>query len=405
MLVTLGEIGVGEGERRRVLYGRRALSAKWLRQVDHARVLRGELVPSYVDGMGEVKPIGSSVARCGQAYGGVGLHSGETGGHLSGCRSCASVWACPVCGPRIRRARTEVLARAIASWQAEHGPGSVGFFTLTTSHDAGDGLEPVLDAIMRGWSKLISSSWWAGGERAGRGGGPYTQLGFARRAGLRGWMRSVESTYSGLNGWHPHAHGVFFFERSVTEAQRVRIQEEIVERWMVVQKSLGRRVNAEFMSKYGVDLRIADDRGLVLASYIAGVEKGLARWSLAQEVLRGDLKRKGSSVHPFHLLDGAGGERSQQLWVEWVDATRGRQCTTWSGSARALFGEVLQDLSDSEVLDLDTVSGELVEIVPARVWNSCLARSPLYCADVVSALAARTYTGPFAPPGYVPSTT
>jgi hypothetical protein len=398
--------------RKALRWARRAASRRVL--VDRARrELHGgsrvEVARSVDRETGEIRRWAKleRVARCGSSFGAmVGLHGpmsvqGEVTrtGHTTGTVRCASVSSCDECGSVIRQKRAERLALAIAEWQSVHGEGSCLFFTETTPHGRDDELGVIVDRILRGHSSLISGSWWAGRVSTSGQTGRFSTLGFRRFWGVEATVRSLEATYGVANGWHPHAHGVMFLRAPLTSAQLDRMRAEYAHRWRAIQLRLGAVDSVtddgeSAMLRHGVDLRAADGDGKVLARYVAGVEKGDIRWSLANEVLRGDLKSAGDSLHPFHLLDGAMGVQGGALWLEWCDAMRGRRVTTWSAGASEVLGvDVLATATDAEVLELDVVAGPLLEEVEPYLWNLALRRQVALSA--IEEAGDGSYCGPF----------
>jgi hypothetical protein len=98
------------------------------------------------------------------------------------------------------------------------------------------------------------------------------------------------------------------------------------------------------------------------------------RWTLVEEISRGDLKtgRSGSRT-PFQILADyyqAGDIRDRNLWREFGRVTRGLAAVRWSrGLRQAMLGaEAGPDRTDEELAAAD-VSGELVAVVPLVAWS------------------------------------
>lgn len=356
-------------------------------------------------------------ATCGWSAGGdVTVNRTASGaGRFGNVQQCASVHACPVCSATIRAGRAKEVQHA-ASWWEEQGKTFL-LVTFTIRHRASDTLDRSLTALTDGYTRLINGAPW---KR------------FAERYGVKHFVKSQETTWSALNGWHTHFHVLFFLDLeaaveaalarfhaasasldallatsptkphkraraagqaaadALDEARwaalhgigvdfKRRVHAWLAERWIAcVVRSGGRAPSLE----RGVDVRAVRD-GDVVALYISKVQDGddaeVTGWGVGNELTRGDLKEKSNgkrnSITPFQLLDVEGLddaqlERAAALWVEYVTGTLGRRATTWSRGLKDACG--LLDRSDDELLiDLeaeDMEGHEVVALIAPRFW-------------------------------------
>lgn len=297
--------------------------------------------------------------------------------HWRGVQTCGSVWACPVCAPKVRAGRSEEIRAALATHLAEGG-GAL-FVTLTLPHDAGDRLRALLDALLDSWTHTQRGAGWAGDERRG-------VVGARERYGVLGMVRCVEATY-GANGWHPHLHGVVFTARPLRAGEVAGLRGYLLGRWQARIRRHGFRAPTDYA---GIDLDpIASPDALPEYLTDPGAVDTLAR--LGMEVARGDLKRAlvgSGSVSSWQLLADAAGARESEdwgidpatgekqvstlgLWHEWEAATKGRRCVTWSNNdfvrdLRSRAGVV--DMTDEELAALE-VGGEVVARLTMPEWR------------------------------------
>lgn len=266
---------------------------------------------------------------------------GQAGAHYSGVERCASIWACPVCSAVIRAERAVEIQRAVEAHQATGG--GVAMVTLTLRHRSGDDLGLLLDALLRGWQRLIAGAPW---ERQ------------KARLGIAGFVRAVEVTWGG-NGWHPHMHALVFTEGQMSEGAAAAFQGWVLDRWQGIVTRLGAQMpNAA----HGVRVDRADGHGKVVAAYLAKVQEA-SRAKVGTELARFDLKTgRGGNLMPFELLDpvirqdGDDDHAARVLWLTYQAATHGRRAITWSRGLRDRLG-----------LDAERTDDEIIEDTEARV--------------------------------------
>jgi hypothetical protein len=190
---------------------------------------------------------------------------------------------------------------------------------------------------MVAWRKVQSGAPW---------------LRFRTQIGFVGAIRTTEITY-GDNGWHPHHHVLLLTERPLSTAEVTAAESTLAAMWIRRVVALGGRTPTR---RRGVRVEAVDDRGQVLAQYMAKVQEHQGqprRTDIGKELARGDLKvGKAGSLMPFELLDDE--TRSpvpRRLWVEYYSATYRRRAFSWTRGLHDLLLPGEPEKSDEEVLD------------------------------------------------------
>lgn len=278
----------------------------------------------------------------------------------TGIKTCGSVWACPVCAPVEADRRGEALSRVVArrwkqGWRVAH-------VVLTVRHTGGEPLEAVFGALTTAWRHLVS-------HRKVKG-------------LLKGWdwHRSVEVTY-GRHGWHPHIHLLLLAPPGVDP---YLLEEPLWEAWRDAVQAVGWAPSAR--GGYSYTVPSSEEDAVEVSRYN---EK---TWSLPQEVSLGPVKGGKGGLSPFELLaiaDGAledegegldtpGVLRPQAstrgfsvspdealvLWVEYVEATKGRKRTGMSRGLRAEWLQALAKVEDEGATEV--AQWRLAQVVQVR---------------------------------------
>lgn len=353
--------------------------------------------------------------------------------HYAGVQLCGSIWACPLCGGKIRQRRAEEINTALVRFRDERihwgvgreapacpidakdqaTTGTVYLLSLTLPHDFGEALGDLLPIISAAFSALVSGRrWWDDCER------------FA----IVGYIRAHDST-SGANGWHPHFHVILLVSQALDASQLQQLRRRLYSRWVRAiigrRPRLGRRGEAYEQSRripsfrHGVHIEeartieevaryaseVAGDVPEIRKTVVVGEKK------LGLELTRQDLKRgTETSRTPWEILraialapttcdddgvvtTGPDVARDIRLWREWERETHGKQAIRWSKGLKRVFG--VDDLSDEEIA-AEEVGGDVVHQFDAVEWwavcgNDGAAARLLVLAETQGAEAVRAH--------------
>lgn len=294
------------------------------------------------------------LATCGYMALGPSVEVKTTGevAHFAGLAVCGLVWVCPVCGPKIRQGRAEEIGAALRS-AIDQGMG-VEFLTLTFRHHAGQALAQLLDADRRAWDSTRKSR-------------PLREL--LDRLGFVGLVQAHEVTH-GVNGWHPHRHISLVFARSLTDNERVELEDLI---WRVWDGRLRRQGLSSLRGPGTVLKRCTAAEGL--GWYLTKVD---GKNPLGLEMARGDLKtgRLGGRTPQELLTDALDGDpQSVGLWKEYEQATAGRKLMTWTPGLRKQLLAQAVDVDDQELAEAE-VGGEVLAVLELSAWRIVRTASP-----------------------------
>lgn len=269
--------------------------------------------------------------------------------YYSGLDSCGSVWACPVCSPKIHGRRRGDLA-LLLKCALEHGSGAFGAYTLR--HDRSQSLEYLQGCLSKCWS-AVNRDWAVRQAR--------------EKLGWIGVVLSREHTFTWRNGWHPHLHPLHLFDRKVTVEQVADLQAIEFAVWKRFAEKLGLGTPLERAQELHLVV-ISEKKPLMdVVEYIAkGNLNPRSAESVAWEMAPGNKKtytQSSQSLTPFDILEKVSlsvtsKERSKWLgvWHEYERATKGRSALTYSKGLRERFG--LRGVIKDEV--------EIQELEPAR---------------------------------------
>jgi len=268
--------------------------------------------------------------------------------HFANLQLCGSVWSCPVCAPRIRERRAAEIEQGLGTHLGNGG--GAGFLTATVPHDQGDQLAPMLATVRDGFKTMMGSRSWR-----------RDRLEF----GIVGAIRSPEITH-GVNGWHPHLHGLVLTEKPLVPSDWDTIADRFFIGWSSSVVRGGYRAPTR---EHGVTLS-AVRSATEVAQYTAKFQDGTELRSVGRELTRHDTKQaRRHGRAPIAILRDFSetGEKSDlSLWREYEQATKGVSSVRWSRGLKAALGVV--DVSDDEIVQ-EVIVGEILDVLSRPEWR------------------------------------
>lgn len=245
--------------------------------------------------------------------------------YFSGLISCGSVWHCPVCAEKVSNARRDQVAEAMRVHQSVDGTGYMA--TLTIRHHAIESCGQLRDRVRKAWAKVQTGKAWMQAKE---------------RAGFIGFIRSLEVT-RGDNGWHPHLHILFLFDRDDPESAKA-FGDWLIAQWIkkvaVVQGREGGATEAGF--------------DFVKARTVAEAGDYVAKWGVAWELTAADRKEGRGGRTPWEILadyERDGDIRDADLFQEYARAFKGARQLQWSHKLKDVLLGISEDedASDAEL--------------------------------------------------------
>lgn len=263
--------------------------------------------------------------------------------HLANVVTCGSVWICPVCSTKIISKRAQVLEEMINHHL--HKDGCLYFVTLTTPHS----ITLALTDSLACWKRALTSF------HAHR-----TFKDFSIVNNVCGHVRSLEITFSKINGWHVHCHYLFFtkFKNDFINAFSC-----LTPLWIKLAKASG----FDEPNHKSIHVRNADNGG---AEY-------LAKWGAHDELLKSNFKksRSSSSYTPFQLINSA----FQSRFIEYAYATtaakdgikRGMSFIAFSRSLKKYLSSIgfsyVEKTDEELVNEIENKSAFVTSIPPEKL--------------------------------------
>lgn len=277
--------------------------------------------------------------------------------HFANLMTCKSVWACPVCAHRVTEERRADLQTAVALHAMKGG--KMLLMSLTFPHERNDDLKGMLKGLSKALNKVTAMS-------------RFRRL--LKSVGWIGSVRALEVTH-GENGWHPHAH-LLLFVGPHEDAVDVVAQAHDLWAKAVHDAGLGH------INEHGFDVRGGD----YAAEYVTkfGKEPTQAGWTAAHELTKSPVKkgRQKASRTPFQILEDSmnGDDQAGALFVEYVNAFKGKRQLFWSRGLRKKLGMGAEKsdeeiLAEAEALEARKAETELTGTLNGDDWGLVLANN------------------------------
>lgn len=367
-----------DSETGEILYARRAhdCSLVVIRSPAEKRVLRYERKAAAVAVLGKrhrvaachANPIKNVATVEVWAKQGVALP-----GHFQGLQTCALPWLCAVCAPKIAERRSAEIESAMSVCKAQGG--QVLMPTFTVPHGRKDPLADTLDLIKKALRSMAMSR-------------RYKQL--QDHLGVVGRIIATEITHGEANGWHPHFHELWFFDRAGVDL--VDLESQLFTMWRAACVKFGL---GEPSRKHGV---VVQD-GSKAAQYVS--KMGNKEWGLADEIAKASSKAgRKDSRSAWQLLDcmidpeatPQHQKRAECLFREYAEATKGRRQLVWSPGLKKRYAIV--EMNDEELCAQVEEESILIAQIPLDAWRAIrqqkmqahILNAVQFGADVVNSL-------------------
>jgi hypothetical protein len=241
---------------------------------------------------------------------------------------CKSRHGCMYCARRTAAITQHEMLGVCRLFLEEHPQGSIGFLTATIPHRLHTALADSLDVVLKAWRAI----------RQGRLAKRLTALGMA------GYIRALDVTYGGNNGWHPHIHALVLFEQTPSDLELAKLTTELYTRWnSYVQRAGFPPVRSE-------RFQLERSRSVPDVSRYCAAASGTAEYSkIARELDVGlKLRWKGVSPAALYIKAAHGEDWALDKVHEFEDVAHGRKFVTWSKLAQQLRAKVEPLETDSE---------------------------------------------------------
>lgn len=267
----------------------------------------------------------------------------DSAASLHGLQTCGSVWACPVCAPRIASQRGKEIQKAL-DWAATNNLIPV-MLTLTARHTGEMSLDHIQSRFNAAWRFMTKSRAW----RRFRADYGVEQLITAREI-LYSWNNG--------NGWHYHMHSLMFIRRdALRDAVETDMQGEMRPVWLAALK----KHELDAIGEYGLNVTAHGD---VPGKYLAklGINPGADVTDARYEISGAGNKQGRSGVNIWSLLERAsrrdpqgrqqaGGKLAEKCYLEYVATMQGQNWITWSRGFKKLVG--VDEQPDEQLAETD----------------------------------------------------
>jgi hypothetical protein len=260
-------------------------------------------------------------------------------------QQCGSVWTCPTCSRKINLKRQDAIAKAYElilvkpddKLDPNARSGDAMLITFTVKHGRNDALEATLDG-------LKAADRYMQQQRA------FRQWMSVHATGFIGTITATEMNYGQSNGWHPHLHTLWFFDRKLSEIEIEFFRASLFEAWSKACVANGFEPPQPFTPDQAMDLNRVAGRGLgvdvrralSVQEYLTktGIikkeesrmstteERQGRKWSVEREMASSHAKKaKRAGRSPFQLLSDSmdGDQHAGILFQEYAYATLGKR--------------------------------------------------------------------------------
>lgn len=270
--------------------------------------------------------------------------------HFGGLSTCGSPWTCPVCSAKISERRKLEIRSAVDTHVAAGG--GVEMITLTVRHGRMDVLKEMMGRLRKALRSMREHR---------------TYKDLRRDFGVLGSIRALEVTHGQANGWHPHFHELWLFDKPLTIRQRMSLRSLLYSVWSRTSVAAGLPAPNR---QRGVHIQPAKSAAEYIAKW--GTEP---RWEIGSELTKANSKRSRSikGRTPFDLLrDYADGDDRQAgaLFVEFAKAFKGWNQVRWSNGLKAVFG--IGEASDQEIAAAQDEPARKLGKIRRRQWRLVL---------------------------------
>ena len=278
---------------------------------------------------------------------------------------CGSVWTCPICALKINMARREEIRRCYEAIREVEGRAYM--LTFTIKHGIGDGLADLVSKFKDAQQHFQKSYAFKEVTRKTPLKRPRTDS--VGHLGYIGRIANLEVTYGDKNGWHPHEHHLWFFDREMTSVQMAKVRDRLFTAWSDACQSVGlpaprKTVKVGGSVRFvGLDIRPAYDAQEYMTKYGAQVEETGRRWGPEKEMASSHAKQaRAKGRTPFQLLADSVSEddsRAAHRWCEFAEAFLGRHQLQFSRSLKAFLRS--HDINIDESEDGDQLHASMSE--------------------------------------------
>lgn len=276
---------------------------------------------------------------------------------------CGSPWECPLCSRRINKGRQAQIRAVYEAFERAGIAGGAYMLTFTVQHGLNMSCAETLSKMKEAMQLFSKShSFQSVTRKTPLKRIQHNSLPFF---GYVGRIAALEVTHGFKNGWHPHEHHLWFFNRTLTESDVALIKKELFEAWRDACLSAGLQAPSP---KFGLDIRMA----LSAADYLTkfGTER---RWGPEKEIASSHSKKGSGDVGkgrtPMQILldsfsanvngntDGFVFNADAGLFRDYAKAFKGRHQLQFSDSLREWMRlNDVQDVDCSEAGDTDLAS-------------------------------------------------
>lgn len=241
----------------------------------------------------------------------------------SSVHTCKSIHLCPICGPRLRSAKSDQIQKCINCWLKDGG--SVSLITLTFSHSRSDCLIDLTDRMKEADNSFSRHR---------------SVKDIKSSLGLFESIKNLEFTWGEANGWHPHTHQLWFTEKPINP---VELKKALFPHWKAA--CIRRGLKAPNFDN-GLDIRSGESAADYLAKSGIKPDKDLAK-----EITHGHRKiAKGDRLTPMGIASLIKTDPLyMSLWCEYAVATHRKHFISRFPKLQNLYN--LTELTDSEVLE------------------------------------------------------